>query len=119
MSNTQPSGSARRWEDLASIVLGIVAAAAAVFLHPAIDAILINALIAGLVIVALAVLEITVPPRWEEPFEMLAGIWLIVSPFWLGYGDPLRITHIVIGVLVVILGAVELWQDREDIEASP
>jgi hypothetical protein len=119
MSKTQPSSSARRWEDLASIVLGIVAAAAAVFLHPAIDAILINALIAGLVIVALAVLEITVPPRWEEPFEMLAGIWLIVSPFWLGYGDPLRITHIVIGVLVMILGAVELWQDRGDIEASP
>jgi SPW repeat len=50
---------------------------------------------------------------------MLAGIWLIVSPFWLGYGDPLRITHIVIGVLVMILGAVELWQDRGDIEASP
>jgi SPW repeat len=119
MNNTQPSGSARRWEDLASILLGIVAAAVAVFLHPVMDAILINAVIVGLVIVALAALEITVPPRWEEPFEMLAGLWLIVSPFSLGYGDPLRITHIVIGALVVILGAVELWQDREDIEASP
>jgi SPW repeat len=71
-----------------------------------------------LVIAALAALEITVPPRWEEPFEMLAGIWLAFSPFWLGYGDPLRIIHIVIGVLVLILGAVELWQDRKDIEAS-
>jgi SPW repeat len=118
MSNTQPSGDARRWEDTASILLGIVAALAAVVLHPAMDAIVVNAVAVGIVIVALAVLEITVPPRWEEPFEMLAGIWLALSPFWLGYGDPLRIAHIVIGVLVVILAAVELWQDREDIEAS-
>jgi len=118
MTSTQSPGSARRWEDMASILLGVVAAIAAIVLHPAADAIVVNAVATGLVIVALAVLEITVPPRWEEPFEMLAGVWLAVSPFWLGYGDPLRATHIVIGVLVVILAAVELWQDREDIEAS-
>jgi SPW repeat len=117
MLNAQPS--VRRWEDVASILLGIVAAAAAVFLHPTLDAIVINGVIAGLAIVALAALEITVPPRWEEPFEMVAGIWLIASPFWLGYGDPLRIVHIVIGALVAILAAVELWQDRANIEASP
>lgn len=118
MTNTKPTASARRWEDMASILLGIVAAVAAAVLHPSMDAILINALVVGLVIVALAVLEIIVPPRWEEPFEILAGMWLALSPFWLGYGDTLKITHIVIGVLVAILAAVELWQDREDIEAS-
>ena len=32
--------------------------------------------------------------------------------------DPLRTAHIVIGAFVVILAAVKLWQDREDIEAS-
>jgi SPW repeat len=111
-------GDARRWEDIASILLGIVAALAAIVLHPAMDVVVANAVATGLVIVVLAALEITVPPRWEEPFEMLAGIWLALSPFWLGYGDALRITHIVIGVLVAILAAVELWQDREDIEAS-
>jgi len=88
------------------------------FEHPAVDAIVVNALATGLVIVALAVLEITVPPRWEEPFEMVAGVWLAFSPYWLGYGDPLRTAHIVIGAFVVILAAVKLWQDREDIEAS-
>src|SRR5579864_5272331 len=112
------SGSARRREDLTSILLGILAAGAAVFLHPTLDAILINAIGVGLIIVVLAALEITVPPRWEEPFEILAGSWLALSPFWLGYGDPLRIIHIVIGALVAILGAIELWQDRKDIEAS-
>ena len=117
MANTQRS--VRRWEDVASILLGMVAAAAAILLHPARDAIAINGVVAGLAIVALAALEITIPPRWEEPFEMLAGPWLAVSPFWLGYNGPLRITHIIIGALVVILGAVELWQDRENIETSP
>jgi hypothetical protein len=48
---------------------------------------------------------------------MVAGMWLMASPFWLGYGDPLRITHIVIGVLVAILAAIELWQDRENMKA--
>jgi len=115
MGNVQPSG-VRHWEDLASIVLGILAAIAAVILHPVMDALLMNAIFVGLVIVALAALEIAVSPRWEEPLEMLAGAWLSVSPFWLGYGDPLRIIHVVIGGFVVILTAVELWQDRENIE---
>jgi hypothetical protein len=117
MVNTQISGSIRRWEDLASILLGIAAAAAAFFFHPALDAIVVNATIAGLVIVTLAALDLTVPPHWEEPFEMVAGMWLMASPFWLGYGDPLRITHIVIGVVVAILAAIELWQDRENMKA--
>jgi hypothetical protein len=75
--------------------------------------VVINAALAGLVIVALATLEITVPPWWEEPFEMLAGVWLALSPFRLGYGDPLRIVHVVIGALVVILSAVELWRSAK------
>jgi|SRR5271165_6906020 len=108
-----------RWEDRASVLLGIASAVAAAVLHPTLDAIAINGVIAGLVIVALGALELGISPRWEEPFEMLAGLWLAVSPFWLGYGDPLRIAHIVIGVFVAILGAVELWQDRENIETSP
>jgi hypothetical protein len=111
--------SVHRWEDVASILLGVAAAIAAVFFHPALDAILINGAIAGLVIIALAVMEITMPPRWEEPLEIAAGIWLMASPFSFGYGDPLRIVHVVIGALVAILAAIELWQDRENIEASP
>ena len=112
MVNVQTSDSARRWEDLASILLGIAAAAAAIYFHPTLDIIVINAVAVGLVIAVLAALDLTVPPHWEEPLEIAAGAWLAASPFWLGYGDPLRITHVIIGVLVVVLAAVELWQDR-------
>ncbi len=93
-----------------------MAVTAAFVLHPAFDAIVINGAIAGLVIVTLAALDLTVPPHWEEPFEMVAGVWLMASPFWLDYGDPLRITQIVIGALVAILAAIELWQNLENMK---
>ena len=65
------------------------------------QSVVINAALAGLVIVALATLE------------KLAGVWLALSPFRLGYGDPLRIVHVVIGALVVILSAIELWRSAK------
>ena len=117
MENVQASGSARQWEDWATILLGVVAAAAGVYFHPALDVIAINSVAAGLVIIALAALDLTIPPSWEEPFEMLAGFWLVLSPAWLEYGDPLRIIHTIIGCAVVVLAAMELWQDRKNIEA--
>jgi hypothetical protein len=108
--------SSRRWEDLASIGLGLVAIGAAWFLHPAADAVAINATIVGIVIVALAALDLRFLPHWEEPFEMACGAWLIASPYWLGYPGLLRTVHLVIGVLVIALAIVELWQDRDAIE---
>ena len=117
MENAQAPGSARRWEDWASILLGIVAAATGVYFHPALDMIAINSVVVGMVIIALAALDLTIPPSWEEPFEVLAGFWLVVSPAWFEYADPLRIIHIIIGGAVIVLAAVELWQDRKNIEA--
>ena len=37
----------------------------------------------------------------------------MAGTFRLGYGDPLRIVHVVIGALVVILSAVELWRSAK------
>jgi hypothetical protein len=113
MANAEAAGTVRRWEDLASILLGIAAAVAAIFFHPALDVVVLNAVAAGLVIVALAALDLTIQPHWEEPFEMAIGAWLAVAPFWLCYGDPLRIAHILVGLLVVILAGLEFWQDRK------
>ena len=113
MAYAETGGSVRRWEDLASILLGIAAAVAAVLFHPVMDVVVLNAVAAGLVIVALAALDLAMQPHWEEPFEMAIGAWLAVSPFWLDYGEPLRIAHILIGVLVVTLAGLEFWQDRK------
>jgi len=49
--------------------------------------------------------------RWEETIETLCGVWLIASPFVFGYSGTLRSWHIALGVLVVLLAVLELWQD--------
>jgi hypothetical protein len=40
-------------------------------------------------------------------------LWLIVSPFTLGYAEAgaLRYWHFVLGAVVALLAALELWQD--------
>jgi len=44
---------------------------------------------------------------------ILIGLWLIVSPYTLGYSREgfLRIYHAGLGAAVVLLGVLQLWQD--------
>ncbi len=65
---------------------------------------MINAALAGLVIVTLR--------SWKSPFhvEECSRSWPVYGS---DYGDPLRIVHVVIGALVVILSAVELWRSAK------
>jgi hypothetical protein len=58
-------------------------------------------------------LEYVALQRWEEVAEIALGLWLIVSPFIFGYSgdDMLKIWHTSLGVIVVLLGALQLWQD--------
>ena len=49
--------------------------------------------------------------RWEEVVGLLAGLWLIASPYVLGYSGTLGIWHLGLGGLVLLLAALQLWQD--------
>jgi hypothetical protein len=51
--------------------------------------------------------------RWEEVATILAGLWLIASPYIFGYSHDglLRFWHSSLGGLVVLLAALQLWQD--------
>jgi hypothetical protein len=61
----------------------------------------------------LAQLEYVSLHRWEEVGSLLLGLWLIASPFVLGYSadQALQAWHILLGALVAIVGALQLWQD--------
>ncbi len=63
----------------------------------------------------LAQLEYVALQRWEEVITILAGLWLILSPYVLGYSSEgvLRVYHTSLGVVVVLLGILQLWQDWE------
>jgi hypothetical protein len=103
----------RPWEDVASMLLGIVVIIAPAFISGSEStAVVISTGAVGVLIIALAMLEMTNWRRWEEWLEMLCGAWLVAAPFVLGYTGTLRTLHIVVGALVAALAVLELWQDR-------
>ena len=113
MTTMNKDWSLRRREDMASIALGVAAVLAPWVLPSTATSsmIALNALLVGLVICALAALDLYVPPHWEEPVEMIAGAWLMSSPAWLGYSGALGTVHVLIGAGVILLAGLELWQD--------
>ena len=47
---------------------------------------------------------------WEEWLNLIVGLWLIVSPWVLKFqGNSGMRIDVVIGIIVAILAAVELW----------
>lgn len=102
----------RPWEDVASMILGLVVLVAPVVMG-APESVLVNISTGaiGVFIVMLGALELISLRRWEEWLEMLCGAWLVIAPYALGYGGATRTLHMVVGALVFLLAAIELWQD--------
>jgi hypothetical protein len=104
----------RTWEDWVGIALGVLIGFSPWLTGQQNDAVVSwNAVIVGALVLALAALELAGLRRWEEVCEVVCGLWLIASPFVFGYigTGTLGYWHFVLGVLVVLLAAWELWQD--------
>ena len=98
----------RTWEDYAGVTLGIL-----IGLSPWLTGGQVKLLATGnavaVGVIALAVFELVDLNRSEE---VVLGLWLIASPLVLNYFDSqLAIWHFVLGAVVVVLAALELWQD--------
>jgi hypothetical protein len=74
-----------------------------------------TASIVGIIIAVLSIAALAAFAVWEEWFILIAGIGLIVSPWLLGFqnSDAMMI-DVVIGVVVALLAAFEVWAVRED-----
>jgi hypothetical protein len=85
--------------------------------HQLVDAerayVIMNTFTIGILVFCLAQLEYIALERWEEVAEIVLGLWLIASPYIFGYsGDGLlTFWHTSLGGLVVLLAALQLWQD--------
>ena len=111
----------RTWEDWFGMLLGVLIVVSPWFpmqaSHEGVDAersaMILNTFVVGMLVFGLAQLEYVALQRWEEVGEILLGLWLIVSPFVFGYSDDtkLQIWHAILGGLVVLVGALQLWQD--------
>jgi peptidoglycan/LPS O-acetylase OafA/YrhL len=111
----------RSWEDWFGMLLGVLIVVSPWFpmqsSHEVVDsersAMILNTFVIGMLVLGLAQREYVALQRWEEVAEIALGLWLMASPFIFGYSgdDMLRIWHITLGGIVVLLGALQLWQD--------
>jgi hypothetical protein len=75
--------------------------------------VILNTVAIGLVVFGISQLEYVALQRWQEVATILIGLWLISSPYVIGYsGDGfLRVYHTGLGAVLVLLGVLQLWQD--------
>ena len=109
----------RTWEDWCGMLLGALIVVSPWFpIHEeAVTAgdqtLILNAVAIGFIVFGLSQLEYVALQRWQEAITLLAGLWLVVSPYILGYSGAgfLRVYHTSLGAVVVLLGVLQLWQD--------
>src|SRR5882757_3077301 len=69
-----------------------------------------NANISGIVIALLSIAALAAFAVWEEWLNLIVGLWVIVSPWILGFqGTTAMTVHVIIGIIVALLAAIELW----------
>jgi hypothetical protein len=74
-----------------------------------------NAVVIGLALVAAALGAMVVPKAWEEWTEAALGLWLIASPWALGFsglGNAMR-AAVVTGIAIVVLAIWTLASDKD------
>jgi SPW repeat len=101
------------WEDYVGIILGVLIGLSPWLTGGQVKLLATgNAVAVGVMVLAFAAFELVDLNRSEEVGEMVLGLWLIASPFVLNYVESqLAIWHFVLGAAVVVLAALELWQD--------
>ena len=111
----------RPWEDWFGMLLGALIMVSPWFpfqaSHEVVNTersyMILNTFVVGMLVFGLAQLEYVALQRWEEVAEIVLGLWLIASTLMFGYSgdDFLRAWHAALGAIVVLLGALALWQD--------
>ncbi len=69
-----------------------------------------DAWLGGAVIAALSLSALMIYAEWEEWITLAAGLWMLVSPFVLGFTHTTAM-HVIIGIgfVVTFLAALDLW----------
>jgi hypothetical protein len=111
----------RTWEDWCGMLLGLLIVLSPWFPtqsgHELVTGdrsnVLLNTITVGILVFGLAQLEYIALQRWEQVAEIILGLWLIASPYIFGYHADglLRFWHSSLGGIVVLLAALQLWQD--------
>ena len=103
----------RAWEDWAVMAVGVaIALAPWVTKETANQEAVLNAAVTGFALMMLAELDLVHFRRWAVLGQLACGAWIAISALIFGYSGSgtLRIWHLSAGLIVLLLGALELWQ---------
>jgi hypothetical protein len=103
----------RHWQDIASLLIGMWLVVSPSVLGFTEAAAWITVVL-GLCVVLFAVEGFIIPSYLEEWGEILLGLALLAAPWTVGYEPEwATISSMVSGILVILLGASELMDDRD------
>ncbi len=106
------------WQDWASLVLGLWLLLSPWLLgYTSLTNALWNSVIVGILVALMALMHLRGGPVWEEWVNLVLGIWLILSPWILGFSGMASPTWnaVIVGVLV---GLFALLVTREKPHAA-
>jgi len=96
--------------DVANLILGVILFFSPWLFGLAAGAPWQTASTIGILVAALSIAALAAFAVWEEWLNLIAGLWLIVSPWLLGFQDPQAKTiDVSIGMIVAALAAFEVW----------
>lgn len=106
----------KHWQDPVNLVLGLwMIISPWVLGYQTQAAAQSNAIIVGVPIAILAAIEFVNVAAWEEWLNFLLGIWLVISPWAVGFSGVAAATSnaVIIGVVVAVLAIWALGTDRD------
>ena len=72
-----------------------------------------NAVISGIVIAILSIAALAAFAEWEEWLNLIVGLWVVVSPWVLGFaGTTAMRVCVIVGLVVAAIAAIELWMEH-------
>ena len=97
--------------DWINLILGLALIASPWVLGFTAGTVTLNAVIGGFAIGVVAVAALAAFAQWEELVNLALGVWVLVSPFVLGFSTETIATwtHVAVGLAVAVLAAAELW----------
>lgn len=106
----------KHWQDAVNLVVGLLFAASPWLLdYQAHPTAMWSALISGLALAATALGAVLVPRAWEEWTEGALGLWMVVSPWVLGFTAERNALYAAVtaGVIAMALAAWTLATDKD------
>lgn len=105
----------RRWQDGVNLILGLWLFVSPWVLGYADTTGGWNAYVLGAAIVVFAAIAAYFPHAWEEAVNALLGVWLVISPFVLGFSGMRTVAYhtLIMGLLVAGFAVWAMFRDQD------